>query len=337
MRKTGVTLLEVLFAIAIVTIGILGVMGTLVLAGRQAADGARLDGADRLGRNAIREFDARGFNRAVGLQGTWATVPIDGRAYCLDPLYVAANGTASPASWFPAYDPATIPGARMHRVSVRRFPGNQSLSPLPPIGFPLAESIFTAKDDLVISFPSDRTLPPVQHYGAGAEARSFDGVFSWFATIQGRSYRQGAATLHVVVCYRRDLYDPAAERLVNVERIDDEPPAGPLPADISQRGSHWKIAVRPGQPASDLDCRSGDWALITGLVGGRVLFQWHRILNSESVLPAGSPDPFGVVSSEDTRSISTQGRAWPLLPSQTQVVLFNSVVAVYEKTVKMQE
>lgn len=336
MKRNGVTLLEVLFAIVIATVGILGVLVTLVIAGKQASDGARMDGADRLGRNAIREFEVRGFNRARGPQGTWAAVPIDGHAYCLDPLYVAANGTASPAAWFPAYDLVVVPGARMHRVSVRRFPGNQLFAPLPTIGLPLAESIFAAKDDLVFSLPSDRTLPPVQHYGTGAEARSFNGAFSWFATVQGASYSGGTALLSIAVCHRRNLYDQS-ERLVNVERIDDENPSLSVTGDISQRGREWKIAVRPGQSAKDLDAREGGWVLITGIVGGRVLFHWHRILSVDSILPAGNPDMFGVVSSEDTRSISTSGRAWPLLPSQTQAVLFDSVVAVYEKTIKMQE
>jgi type II secretory pathway pseudopilin PulG len=109
-RRSGVTLLEVLFAIGIVSVGILGVMASLVVAGKQAADGARLDGADRLGRNAIREFTVRAINRARGPRGTWSLPYVspsaphfdaalqDGYAYCLDPLYVVANGTSLPAS-----------------------------------------------------------------------------------------------------------------------------------------------------------------------------------------------------------------------------------------------
>jgi hypothetical protein len=201
----------------------------------------------------------------------------------------------------------------------------------------MAESIFVAKDDLVFSLASDRTFPPVQHYGGNTETRSYDGAFSWFATVHCADYRRGTALLYIVVCHRRNLYDSASDRLVNVERIDNEDPSLPLTGDISQRGREWKIAVCAGQPTTDLDARDGGWLLITGLDGGRVLFQWHHILSIDSVLPAGSPDIFGIVSPVDTRSISTQGRAWPLLPRDTQVVLFDSVVVVHEKTVKMQE
>lgn len=338
MRKTGVTLLEVLFAIGIVSVGILGVLATLVIAGKQAADGVRMDGADRLGRNAIREFEVRGFNRATGTRGTWAAVPVNGRSYCLDPLYVAANGSAMPASVFPAFDPAVVPGPRMARVSVRMFPGDQSIVPLPPIGQSLAESFFTAKDDLVFSLPDDRTLPPAQNYGTGTAARQSTGAFSWFATIHGSGYSLGTALLCVVVCHRRDVSDPNVERLVNVEKIDDENPASPVTGDVSQRGHLWKIAVRAGQPVSDIDAKEGRWMLIAGLApSGATLFCWHRILGVDDVLPAGQPDIYGNVSAVDTRNISTFGRAWPLHPSQTQVVLIDSVVAVYEKTVKMEE
>jgi len=389
VKRSGVTLLEVLFAIGIVSVGILGVLATLVIAGKQAADGTRMNGADRLGRNAIREFEVRGFNRASGPRGTWAAVPVNGWSYCLDPLYVATNGSAMPASLFPAIDPATAPGPRMARVSVRRFPGDQSVAPLPPIGQPLAESIFTAKDDLAFSMPDDRTLPPVQHYGAGAGTRQSTGALSWFATVvptgvdhqwfcashgfiwdddviwastppaficvhcwdNGLGTRvvvtrtgveantdHGFALLSIAVCHRRDTQDPNLERLVNVERIDEEDPSFPVTGDVSQRGHVWKLAARPGRPDSDMDAKEGQWVLIAGVLpNSRTLFQWHRILGADEVLPAGQPDIYGNVSAVDTRSISTAGRAWPLHPNQTQVCLFNSVVAVYEKTVKMEE
>jgi len=307
----------------------------------------------------------------------------------LDPMYVATNGSAMPASVFPAIDPATAPGPRMARVSVRRFPGDQSIAPLPPIGSQIAESIFTAKDDLVFSMPDDRTLPPSQHYGAAAESRSHAGALSWFATVvptgidhqwicpshgliwdedviwestppaficrhcwnNGLGTRvivartgvevnadHGFALLSIVVCHRRDTRDLNLERLVNAERIDDEDPAFPVTGDVSQRGHAWKLAARPGQPSSDLVAKEGQWALIAGVLpNSRTLFQWHRILGADDVLPAGQPDLYGNVSAVDTRNISTFGRAWPLHPSQTQVCLFDSVVAVYEKTVKMQE
>jgi hypothetical protein len=191
------------------------------------------------------------------------------------------------------------------------MPGNQSTSPLSPIGQQLAESIFVAKDDLVFSLPDDRTLQPAQHYGAAVESRSHVGAFSWFATIhRGSGYSHGTALLCIAVCHRRDLLDSNAERLVNVEKVDDENPTVPVAGDVSQRGNLWKLAARHGQPASDMNVKSGQWVMVAGIVAdNRRLFQWHRVLAADEVLPAGQPDIHGDVSAVDTRSISTAGRA----------------------------
>ena len=46
-----------IFSLGIVTVGLLGVMIIVPLAGLRTAQGTIADGADRLGRNAIRAFD----------------------------------------------------------------------------------------------------------------------------------------------------------------------------------------------------------------------------------------------------------------------------------------
>ena len=321
--RRGVTLLEVLFAIGIASIGILGVMATMLIAGKHAADGARFDAADRVGRNAVRDFHIRGFNRATGQQGTWAAVPVNGQAYCLDPVYVAENGTATPACWFPAFDPAIVPGPRMPRISIRAMPGDQSVAPLPPIGAEFADSIFVARDDLIFMEPTDKTLPPVQHFGSATEARSSTGALSWFATVESNDYSHGSGIANIVVCHRRDLLTTDAERLCNVVEID---------------ASEFKLAARPGQPDSDLDVRDDEWLLLCGvLLNGRTMFRWRRVTSTTDVLPAGQPDYDNTVLPVPSRRVSAAGRDWMIPAANTQVALFGAVVAVYERPVKMEE
>lgn len=55
--RRGVTLLEVMFSIGIVAVGLLGVLIIVPLAGLRTTQGTIADGADRLGRSAIRAFD----------------------------------------------------------------------------------------------------------------------------------------------------------------------------------------------------------------------------------------------------------------------------------------
>jgi len=317
MKRFGVTLLEVLFAIAIAAIGILGVLSLIVVAGHRASEGATADAADRLGRSAVRDFSVRGLNVATGRQGTWAAIPVGGQAYCIDPLYVAANGTASPHCWFPAFDPAVVPGVRLHRISLRPFPGDQAVAPLPPIAHALGESIFMGKDDLLFTLPDDRTLPPAQNYGTGA-TRQFTGAFTWLATVQAADYRAGPASLQIVVLRRRDLADP--DRLLKATSF-----AGP-PGSLCQI----RIAVRSGQPDSDLELKVSTWVLLTGIDRqGTARFGWYRVTDVGSVLASDAACPTA------SRWIELWNRDWACDASATQVAIAGPVVAVYEKSVIM--
>jgi prepilin-type N-terminal cleavage/methylation domain-containing protein len=312
--RRGVTLLEVLIAIGIVSVGILGTMATLIVAGHQASAGISADAIDRLGRSAVDEFTIRGFDRPVGPDGTWAAIPAGlpphprpGRSYCLDPSFVASHGSTLPLSWFPAVD-AADGGGRLHRVSIRPFPGDQITAPVSPIGAAAAESIFTGMDDLVFARPNDRTLPPEQVYGGGQ--RQYDGRYSWFATVQ---HDTGYAVLCIVIFRSRNIAEIDAERLVEVDSLEV--------------GS---VTIRPRttaggtvRPLSDLDCREGQWLMLVGIdpASGTVPHRWYRVLGAEDI-DAG------------TRYLSVLGLDWGLPAADTRAVLLGSVVAVYEKTIR---
>jgi len=323
MKRRGVTLLEVLFAITIATVGILGLMLTVVLAGRHTSEGQTIDRADRLGRNAIREIQVRGFDVATGDRSTWAAVPVNGEAYCLDPLGIASNPAVAEAAWFPAYDPATIPGPRMRRVSVRPFPGNQVTAPQPPVGLAFAQQLMTGADDLVFLMPNDRTIPPQQQFSGdpavGLERRGTTGSVSWFATFQADDYAHGNALVHIVVCNRRDT-SVASDRLLSVAAID------------------WpqvKLACRAMQPDTDLAVAEGLWIMLAGQSPTSRQFAWCRVSNVGNVIPGGEPDIDGTVLSVPSRWVSLAGRDWPFTAAQTQVAIVDGAVAVYERTLRM--
>lgn len=322
MRR-GVTLLEVLFAIAIAAVGILGLMLTMVLAGRHASEGQTIDAADRLGRNAIRELQIRGYDTATGDRSTWAAVPVNGESYCLDPLGVASNPSVAAAAWFPAFDPATIPGPRMRRVSVRPFPGNQVTAPQAPVGLAFAQQLVTGADDLVFLMPNDRTIPPQQQFSGdpavGLERRGTTGALSWFATFQSDDYAHSNALVHVVVCNRRDT-SVASDRLLEVAAID------------------WpqvKIACRALQPDTDLAVAKGLWIMLAGQSPAGRHFSWYRVTNVGNVIPDGDPDIDGTVLSVPSRWVSVAGRDWPFTAAQTQVGIVDEAIAVYERPLRM--
>jgi hypothetical protein len=55
-----VSVVEVLFAIGVVAVGLLGVMSLIPVAGYRVTRGSIADAGDRLGRNVVREFHVRG-------------------------------------------------------------------------------------------------------------------------------------------------------------------------------------------------------------------------------------------------------------------------------------
>lgn len=196
----GVTLLEVMFAIGIVAVGLLGVLIIVPLAGLRSTQGAIADSADRIGRSAIRAFDVYQMRRPdawaqlypgslnyypypenpqTGLQpSSWPSPYWPNQAmpwqcgFCIDPIYLASN-TTNPATpgiqRFPYFAPSNLPTPGtpwMLRVSLRTRPGAIDTStmpnPVPAMTISQAEQLFLGGDDLVFQLPSDRTLPSQQ-------------------------------------------------------------------------------------------------------------------------------------------------------------------------------
>ncbi len=133
-RRRGVSIVEVLFAIGVVAVGVLGVLALIPVAGARVSQGVIADAGDRLGRNAVREFHVRGMaENGVWWQCLSATTepryteftPLPGATFCIDPLFVAKHvqygaSTDGDFRFFPSYNPASppTPHVRMHRVSL---------------------------------------------------------------------------------------------------------------------------------------------------------------------------------------------------------------------------
>jgi hypothetical protein len=385
---SGVTLLEVLFSMGIVTVGLLGVMIIVPLAGSRSAQGTIADGADRMGRNAIRLFDVHHirqpnmwtrFNTTVqqyqeyGVQYTgtdrytylWrrntnATTRVQARSFCIDPVFVAqqvADATSASTNvlpetqYFPYYQPgvtlAANVDARMDRVSLRTMPGGAT-----GMTVEQALSIFMADDDVSFNLPADRTLPPQQKFDASTLKRQFEGKFSWLATVTPvyTSFQDSVDilpdtyVLSIVVFHRRDMSmtmaagttasdGPGNERLVSVSQFHSE----------GYAGGEVELQTRPNQPATDLAVKEGEWVMLLATVNAAPasgtpnfvpVFRWYRVMAADDIVGNG---PF-------TRNVTLQGLDWNDVyglgtlgqASPTQATLLNGVVAVYEKTIRLE-
>ena len=152
--RRGVSLMELMFAIGIIMVGLLGVAMLIPAAGKMAADGEMYDRSAREGLNAVREFELRNMGKperwvhlANGLDDD-ADGTIDeadeipfllsqrpprplpaNTGFCLDPRFVAINGLTTgsglDARLFPyvtpaASDPSSV---RMRRISLYKLVG----------------------------------------------------------------------------------------------------------------------------------------------------------------------------------------------------------------------
>jgi len=214
MIRRGVSLLEVLFSIGVIGIGLLGVIALYPLALGQIGTGMVADRSARAGQNAVEVFAARGMARPD--QWWWfrysATLPAiakfedasttdallpDGpnSGILIDPMFVAAqrqtNNATYDARLFPYYPRQTIPNPvtpsssyppafdpRLRRVTLYN-PDTAS----PIMNAAQAELLFRSDDDLSFELPLDRNAPPEQIFGANNARRQYEGTISWMATL----------------------------------------------------------------------------------------------------------------------------------------------------------
>ena len=198
-RRRGVTLLEVLFAVMVTVIGLIGCIALIPVASAVAKRGRVNDAMSVASTTCVHDFDSRGMRRPalqlgqtvgwVGWNESWdlrssppkpansfqAVTSMSfpyGTSFCIDPRFIAVNDStpaiANAASVFPYGTGVGQP--RMFRITLYRGFND------PTTGNPLtmtklqADSQFEVNDDLTYDRPeSDRTLMPTQTYATFPE------------------------------------------------------------------------------------------------------------------------------------------------------------------------
>ncbi len=377
-RRRGLTLMEVMFAIGVVMIGMLGIAVLVPIAGKAAKDGASYDRAARVGLNAVREFHLR----EMGRPENWLfpDYTAAGRpnartvAFCIDPRFVAVNNqlnmaAGDPRRFFPYSIAANMPA--MRRISLRRWSPNLPNSSLMDLS--LANEIFMGNDDLLIDAPADPLLPAQQVYysqnAASPDKRQTDGEFSWMATVSPRIDKwappTGSApdtyTLSIVVFQGRDsalAVDGISERWAIIPHTlqysgfyGDGLSGGDVALvdkSLYSQLSGGTAVASSATPYQDLLVKRGQWILLARNVvfGVNVYpqFSWYKVTEADpdelqsatSSELTGSP-PAGL----PIRHVTLFGQDWnpirsPNAAEQTFAYIVPGVVAVYEKTIRLE-
>jgi hypothetical protein len=348
----------VLFAILVTTIGLFGALALLPVASAQARKGRLLDAVAVAATTCVHEFDARGMRRPqnwIGWDSTGTpqfrlvpnitSVPY-GTSFCIDPRFVAANsGAANAASIFPYTPRVTTTDPRMFRITLDNGAGTwmRQLQ---------ADAIFFVNDDLTYQRDDDRSIAPRQDYEFLTAAptvrsrRQTDGHMSWMATLVPRLDRYTLSfndtyVLSIVMFYDRPTsfgYDPAAaafnlpdERLLTVAAMPG----------IGIGGGEVLLTSNSATAKDDLKLRSNDWIMLSGIVQHQVplpgpqprwipVFKWYRVTDTE----AEATDDDGDGTWE--RYVTLSGPDWDVIPANTQAVVVEGVVGVYEKTIRLE-
>jgi hypothetical protein len=355
MTRHGVSLIEVMFAIGVIVIGVLGVMAVIPVAMHQVGEGNVADFSTRAGQNAMSTFESRGMNDpALWLDASSVLTPSmavastsfsSGTGYVIDPLFVSRNRSQSNAALNSSYFPYALSSAtELERITLRASldahdaVGSTSpkLSTLNLYNRPLrsaqADALFTYRDELVLAIPEVREEPPTQQYDA---ERQFEGSYSWLATLTPIPGGTGSGyyTLSIVVFHNRDLR--FFDDLNNNSSLDTtEPGLGnervvDVDAFYGSGLGGGDVRLSAGT-ALDLDIQRGDWLMfMVNNSSGQPVYAWYRILDAESEPRYNTTDMNweidATLAGPDWSPGSTSN------PTTTKAALIENVVSVYQK------
>ena len=352
MKRSGVSILEVLFAILVVTVGLLGAVAVFPVAGSYVRKARVADASSVIARGAAGDFAVRGMNNAA----TWrewdgtAFVPATLAplaSYCIDSRFCAANTADwTNASTFPYTHVDNPAGPRMRRVA---FFGEQL--PATANYQLLADAIFWKNDDLAYlrpgiddgPFADDRSLPAYGQLDGTDTRRQSDGMYSWMATLVPLVDMPLAANMPPPSpgsTTANSAYSTASEYSLSVV-VFHQREAGFAIDDVNERVVAASVPDSTGGQviltspiAERLELSPGEWILLSGIkrttgplgVLNVPRFGWYQVTDAEEPYDNGT---------DFECYVSVIGRDWDTSLLFTQATIMEDVATVHEKTVRL--
>ena len=299
-RRAGLSLIEVLITIFVLSIGLLGVVTLVPVAHHQARQGVINDHAAYVGRNQFRNFRIRNFtsyDHWYDKSGVRVELPQPGDTFCIDPRYVAATADPNPrfAQWMP-------------RVTV--FSGG--LDPL--VAKSIADELFVGQDDLSLLAADNPDENPQQLYTSDNPKRQSDGQFSWMATavfLPGDTIRLSLVVFH----QRSTLFGSLGD--TSERTLEAEFTGGGLGGGA--------VMLRGITDPDDFELAAGQWIMVANQAAP-YHFRWYRVAS------------VGIIEEPQNRlNVTLEGpdRFNQQLTYQARATIVEGVVAVYEKIIHL--
>ena len=266
--RRGISLLEVLISMGILTVGLLSVLALVPAGKSQAVKAVIYDRSSVMASNVAADLISRGLLRPTSWGSTVST-PIA----VFDPLYNVTSGGV----WPPAGSSISLKAdAATTGASTTVYPGAGLYGQSTEIKS-ASDVLFRSEDDPVYTLdgvgPDD---PPLPRWSAGSAAtpggrRSFEGLYSFLATLQTSAIGapdwspSAPATLTIVTFQRRD---PASAPIVFT-------PDGQTATDGGW--TYNPSALPSGQKIKDL-VRPGTMVLWLNNATSPTAVRWHRVV-----------------------------------------------------------
>lgn len=246
--RRGLTLVEMLFSIAILLAGMVGIAAVLGVAGKNAVSSRTITTSQSLSNNALDVFLAYKMNSESNWNPTPAPVAgVNPIAVCIDPIGRLDSGQVN-------FGGNTL----IPRVSLKGPGGSQ-------ITGKMAQKVFLGDDEPVIDKSGDTTLPITRAFESGSKA-SIEGAYSWFAMMSINGLKDSSCVVSIISVKNRDF--AAADITFNVN-----------PVNVADSGSAIRVTI-DGFPIDQDQLRSGDWIMLntvttTGVNG----YSWYRVVS----------------------------------------------------------
>jgi hypothetical protein len=355
-RRSGISVLEVLFATGIATVGLLGVLLIIPLAGLRVARGTMADSGDRLGRNAVRQIDAH-YMRTPKM---WAYYDPNTKSYydptayfdlsagggkrlddvgthgsfCIDPRMLTRHEVTGALllRWFPGVTAANS-AARMRRVSLRWNFNDLRFNGTNPVLIPDPDNTNRARQQVRgitlghadrVFMGEDDLVFNLPQDRTGLPQQNFN------ASTNPKRQSQGAfswmATLTPKVGSANDLYILSV--VVFHRRIPELTEERICDVTFGSNGVNGGEVTLSGAN-DDLKMKEGEWLMLAGLDTAPnpdvEYFHWYQIQSAD----AGP--------SNSTRELTLFGQDWPVgNVSNPKAVWVPGTIAVYEKTIRLE-
>ncbi len=320
-RKRGISLLEILVAIFILSVGLLGVASLIPVGNSEVIKASIAHRSAETGLRAFREMRLRGYlNPQNWLAGGTAIVDPEtgvmqsqfaGKPFVIDPLTVQSGGGNA------------IPGVNMTTLTLRSAMATEDNKSAPPMTSSVAERVFVGQDNLMFERPKEQTHVPMQFKeGQKGSRRRTQPLYSWAAMLVpmqvmpsgslAPEFKLDTYLMSVVVFYR-DLPGVNPRRAL----VMDAEPLG---------GNEFRLRIPEG---ADEDAkkflRPRRWVLLTD---GQRVFRWYRLGTVEG----------SVAEDRSDRNVSMVGPDWDTAANSgaPKAIVFESVVAVIEKMVQLE-